>query len=91
MKGIATWSGFLSNSTLGDQPNYWRRAAALIATLVRGDQPFARAAESELAELRAQLAAMQRANLALKQRLAAARNHAHGAHRPPGLCGAGGY
>ncbi len=78
MKSIATWSGFLSNPAIGEPANYWRRAVALIATLIRGDQPFARAAgtagtaQAELSELRAQLAAMQRANLTLKQRLAGA-------------------
>ena len=75
MKSIATWSGLLASPTLAAPMNSWRRAAALVATLIRGDQQLTRVAgtgQAELAELRAQLAAMQRANLTLKQRLAAA-------------------
>ena len=77
MKSVAAYSEFLENPSAHGGANYWHRVLAVISTLLRGDHEGARAATAdnaaaELINVRAQLAAMQRANLALKQRLAAA-------------------
>ena len=77
MKSIAAYSGLLENPSTRDGANYGRRVLALLSSLIWGDHAAARGitvdkSAAELATVRAQLAAMQRANLALKQRLAAA-------------------
>ncbi len=77
MKSVAAYSGLLENPSTRDGANYWHRVLTLISTLMRGGHEGARAVTAdktaaELATVRAQLAAMQQANLALKQRLAAA-------------------
>jgi diguanylate cyclase (GGDEF)-like protein len=77
MKSVAAYSGLLENPSTPEGANYGRRVWALISKRMRGGHEGARAATAdkttaELATVRAQLAAMQRANLQLKQRLAAA-------------------